>query len=137
MKKPFLLLAFIIGSSSLSHAQAAIPSRVNIGLNLAGLYSGFPELQAAVFLHRYIGIAASVGYKSRPTVGGIKVMTYDKLTESTGAYFKAGITGRFVSHSPKRHRAVPWLRILYVYSEYDDYGYYEPPGTPRQRHVRA
>jgi hypothetical protein len=47
---------------------------------------------------------------------------YVVVTDAEGAYFKLGIKGRLVS--PTRNEPVFWTQLLYVYSSYNEHGYY-------------
>ncbi len=122
MRAAFLFFAVFFFANPLA-ARDPIASRVNIGINLAPLYSGLPELQLECFLNRYIGVTASGGYLNKARRGGIKVDGSDVLTDAHGAYFKVGLKGRFVYS--RRNVPVPWAQVLYIYSQYNDEGYYE------------
>lgn len=126
MKKYLFTLFFLINFLLIAQAREPVLSRANFGVNLAALYSGLPELQTSFFLNRYLGISASAGYMNKPRSGGIKIDTYDYLTESKGAFLKLGLTGRFVSLKKAWKTPVLWLRVQYVYSEFFENGYTLP-----------
>jgi hypothetical protein len=132
MRTLILSVALLLGAGSLS-ARENTASRINLGLNLAPLYSGLPEVQVDYFFSRFIGVSGSAGYVNRARRGGIKVDDNCVVTDARGAYFKVGLKGRYVS--PTKKAPVPWAQLLYVYSNYDEQGYYEVDlGFPNEYH---
>ncbi|MCB0696304.1 MAG: hypothetical protein KDC07_03000 [Chitinophagaceae bacterium] len=121
MKQLFLCLSFIIISFAMrAQKMDTIPSRVNLGLNLATLVSGTPELQGEYYFNKYVGAFAATGYTFRPVRGWIKVKDDVNLESQHGAYWKIGFKARLFR--PDKRIPLPWIQLLYIGSQYDERG---------------
>jgi hypothetical protein len=96
-----------------------VPSRFDIGINLATLVSGIPEPQVAYFVHEKIGIMAAGGYTFRPLRSAIMVDDGIDLQRLHGAYWKLGVKGRLF---PKYRKRTYWLQLMYTGSTYHEKG---------------
>jgi hypothetical protein len=124
---------FAILSSSEVFCQRRI-SKADIGLNIASLYSGLPELKAAAFINRYIGVIGATGYAFHPRRSFFKLDDGAEVTKSRGSYWKLGIRGRYFF--AKEIAPVPWIEVMYVGAQYDETGTREILSGPAEaKHV--
>jgi hypothetical protein len=97
----------------------------SIGINLAPLISGTPEIQADYFFNEYIGVFAAGGYTFRGLKSIYKVDDNTDLTSFRGAYWKLGIKGRILFDREvykSRKIPLPWVQLLYIGSYYNENG---------------
>ncbi len=128
-----LLIWTVAGPAS---AQIATAPGAAVGINLAPLNTGTPELQADYFFNRYFGLTAGVVYRFRTKalIGGMQ--RYNTVvTDMRNAAFKIGAKGQLAQRKPRN--PVPWVQALYIYSAYDESGYDEESGFMTPHHYNG
>jgi hypothetical protein len=128
-----VLFIACLGLSYVGFGQSTA-SRINVGVNLATLYSGLPEFQGDLFLNRYVGAVVSGGYTLYPRRSFYKIDDGVDLHSLKGAYWKLGLKGRFIFN--KHNAPIPWLQLLYVGSQYEETGIVETTFTSSElKHI--
>ncbi|MCB0700851.1 MAG: hypothetical protein H6551_05465 [Chitinophagales bacterium] len=114
--KPILTALMLLLPFSMV-AQHNFPSRINIGINLAPLAAGTPDLQAEYFFNRFVGATFTGGATLRPLRGPIKVDDNIDVKSLNGVYWKVGLKGMLPF--PKKKLSL-WLQVMYIGSQYNE-----------------
>lgn len=120
MQKLPALLLLLLPFMATAQKIDTIPSRINLGLNFATLYSGIPEPQLEYYFNKNFGLFGATGYTLHPVRGWIKIGDMADLQSLNGAYWKLGLKARLF-RSDKRV-PLPWVQLLYVGSQYSEKG---------------
>lgn len=116
--KLIMIIILLCGSRTMS-AQENFPSSINIGLNLAPLATGTPELQGACFVYKFVGVTIAGGATFRILEGPIKLNDGVRNRSTNGVYWKAGLVGRLPLAIQKKKLSL-WLKALYIGSKYEE-----------------
>ncbi|HRO42352.1 MAG TPA: DUF3575 domain-containing protein [Flavipsychrobacter sp.] len=93
--------------------------RGEVGLNLATLSTGIPELQAGFFIKKHFGVVVSGGYHLHPHLSLNKKGYRVSIIELRGPYYRLGVKGRYIIPKMKRPNIV-WLHVSGVYTSYNE-----------------
>ena len=113
-KKIFLLFTLLF--LQLYGFSQTDSSKYNLGVNLAPLYSGSPELLFDYYFNKRIGASFNFGTTFVPRGAFIKVGEDLKRKELKGNYFKVGLKLRLPIRGSSS--VVPFAQLFYVGSSY-------------------
>lgn len=113
-KKIFLLFTLLF--LQLSGFTQTDSSKFNLGINLAPLYSGSPELLFDYYFNKCIGASFNFGTTFLPRGGIIRVGEELTRKELKGSYFKVGLKLRLPIKGSSS--VVPFAQLFYVGSSY-------------------
>lgn len=112
-------LIVLVFFSTFAYAQKGNMPKAGLGINLAPIAGGTPELQFEYFFNRYAGITGSVGATLFPRRGVSLVDDGVNLKSLKGLYYKGGVKFRLPL---KSKRFIPWFNFQYIYSRYEEKG---------------
>lgn len=107
------LLLFLLIYHSAVAKEKKIKGNAEVGINIATLYTGIPELQIGCFFKSYVnidfGISTSAGYHLQPYESQFKEETPIDILLLKGAYYRLGIKARYPV-TPGNQTHALWLQ---------------------------